>query len=73
MNEQTPQPEMLLDVSGLTDAELLTSFVNHRDEAAFAELIQRYRRLVWSVCRRVLSDTHDIEDVFQATFFGLGS
>jgi RNA polymerase sigma factor (sigma-70 family) len=71
MNEQTPQPEMLLDVSGLTDAELLTSFVNHRYEAAFAELIQRYRRLVWSVCRRVLSDTHDIEDVFQATFLVL--
>lgn len=62
---------MLMDVSGLTDSELLTLFINHRDEAAFAELVQRYRRLVWSVCQRVLSDTHDIEDVFQATFLVL--
>ena len=71
MNERTPQPEMLLEVNGLTDTELLTLFVNHRDEAAFTELVQRYRRLVWSVCRRVLSDTHDVEDVFQATFLVL--
>ncbi|MFM9962404.1 MAG: RNA polymerase sigma factor [Planctomycetaceae bacterium] len=71
MTERTPQPEMLMDVSGLSDTELLTLFVNHRDETAFTELVQRYRRLVWSVCRRVLSDTHDIEDVFQATFLVL--
>ncbi len=67
----TPQPEMLVEVTGMTDPELLTLFVNNRDEAAFTELVQRYRRLVWSVCRRVLSDTHDIEDVFQATFLVL--
>lgn len=62
---------MLMEVSGSTDSELLTLFINHRDEAAFSELVQRYRRLVWSVCRRVLADTHDIEDVFQATFLVL--
>ena len=62
---------MLMEVAGLTDSELLTLFINHRDEAAFSELVQRYRRLVWSVCRRVLSDTHEIEDVFQATFLVL--
>ena len=59
---------MLLEVAGLTDAQLLALFVKTRDEAAFTELVQRHRRLVWSVCRRVLSQTHDIEDVFQATF-----
>lgn len=62
---------MLVEVAGMTDPELLTLFVNNRDEAAFTELVRRYRRLVWSVCRRVLSDTHDIEDVFQATFLVL--
>lgn len=71
MSETHPQPEMLLDVVGLSDAQLLTLFVRQRDELAFAELVQRHRRLVWSVCRRVLSETHDIEDVFQATFLVL--
>ncbi len=71
MNDRPPKPEMLVEVAGMTDSELLTLFVNNRDEGAFTELVQRYRRLVWSVCRRVLSDTHDIEDVFQATFLVL--
>jgi RNA polymerase sigma factor (sigma-70 family) len=71
MNDQTPKPEMLVAVADMSDPELLTMFVNNRDEAAFTVLVQRHRRLVWSVCRRVLSDTHDIEDVFQATFLVL--
>jgi RNA polymerase sigma factor (sigma-70 family) len=54
-----------------TDGELLQRFCAGRDEAAFAELVQRYGAMVFSVCRRLLCDHHDAEDAFQATFLAL--
>ena len=55
-------------VSGLSDAQLLDQFTSHRDERAFDALVARHGPLVWSICRGVLSDPHDVEDAFQATF-----
>jgi RNA polymerase sigma-70 factor (ECF subfamily) len=52
----------------LTDRDLLQRFVRHRQEDAFAVLVQRHGALVLNVCRRLLRSEQDTEDVFQATF-----
>lgn len=71
MNNGQPQSESALDHPALDDATLVRRFVNCRDQDAFAELVRRYRGLVYGVAQRVLSHRQDAEDVFQATFLVL--
>jgi RNA polymerase sigma factor (sigma-70 family) len=58
----TPSPDEA------TDRQLLDRFTSGRDEAAFEELLRRHGPMVLGVCRRLLSEPHDADDVFQATF-----
>jgi RNA polymerase sigma factor (sigma-70 family) len=66
--QQLRQAVLARDGAGLTDAELMTHFVGQRDGAALEALIRRHGSMVWSVCRRVLSNEQDAEDAFQASF-----
>ena len=52
----------------LPDHELLTRFVEQKDEAAFTVLIERHGPMVLGVCQRALRHAQDAEDACQATF-----
>ena len=46
-----------------TDRQLLQRIAGHREEAAFAALVQRHGPMVLGVCRRILHDPHDADDL----------
>ncbi|VTR94767.1 sigma-70 family rna polymerase sigma factor : RNA polymerase sigma factor, sigma-70 family OS=Singulisphaera acidiphila (strain ATCC BAA-1392 / DSM 18658 / VKM B-2454 / MOB10) GN=Sinac_6419 PE=4 SV=1: Sigma70_r2: Sigma70_r4_2 [Gemmata massiliana] len=56
---------------GVPDDALVGRYVHERDEGAFTELVQRHGAMVLAVCRRVLRNSADADDVFQATFMVL--
>lgn len=55
-------------VGGFGEGTLLDRFIERGDEAAFEALVARHGPMVLGVCRRILHEPQDIEDVFQATF-----
>jgi len=57
--------------SSRSDAALLHSFVESKNEEAFSALVDRHGGMVLGVCQRVLGHTQDAEDAFQASFLVL--
>ena len=54
-----------------SDRDLLRRFIHDGDESSFAAIVERHASLVMSVCRRVVGQSPDVDDAFQATFFAL--
>src|SRR5580700_180424 len=59
------------DEAGLSDQELMDFFLDRRDHAAFEALVRRHGPMVFGVCRRIVGNSHDADDAFQATFLVL--
>jgi RNA polymerase sigma factor (sigma-70 family) len=61
---------------GFSDAELLDRFVARHDdsaESAFEGLVLRHGPMVFDICRKILGNSHDAQDAFQATFLLLAT
>ena len=56
------------ELAGLSDEELLGRYRKQGDRQAFAVLVHRYERELYSYLRQYLGDATLAEDAFQATF-----
>lgn len=51
-----------------SNSETIRAVIDHNDQDAFAQLVVRYERLVWTVAWAELRDYHATQDVTQETF-----
>ena len=61
---------MAKDLTKLTDGELLTLYIDG-EEAAFREIVNRYKNGLYAFLRMFLNRRELVEDVFQETFLQL--
>lgn len=59
------------ELVSVSDAELVSRFVEEEDEQAFEEMVRRHSGMVTGTCRRMLHHESDLEDAVQTTFIVL--
>jgi RNA polymerase sigma factor (sigma-70 family) len=59
------------DIDSRSDHELLERFLRDQSDDSFAMLVERHGPMVLGVCRRLLQNSADADDAFQATFLTL--
>src|SRR4051794_35375242 len=52
----------------LPDADLLDRFAHYGEQESFDTLLRRHGPMIYGVCRRILGNSTDADDAFQATF-----
>jgi RNA polymerase sigma-70 factor (ECF subfamily) len=57
--------------AGQSDRQLVERLLAERDAAAFEAIVGRHGSMVYRVCFRILQQSQDAEDAFQATFLVL--
>lgn len=70
-NTLLPRLARLRSAADPSDAALLGRFAADRSDEAFALLVARHGPMVFAVCRRVLGNSPDADDAFQAAFLVL--
>jgi RNA polymerase sigma factor (sigma-70 family) len=72
--QRYPKQDSTGRAEDLSDEDLLERFLNgdaYASQEAFRSLVVRHGPMVLGTCRHVLSEHHDAEDAFQATFLVL--
>ncbi len=64
-------PSLPTEPAPRSDGELLRLFLMSRDQTSLTELVTRHAAMVRGVCQRLLGNTPDADDAFQATFLVL--
>lgn len=67
-NESITEPAAAERLRQCSDAELLDAWTHDRLSIAFAILVERYGRIVLTVCRRKCCSPSDADDAYQTTF-----
>jgi len=55
----------------MQDGDLLRDYADHKSDAAFTQVVERYLNFVYSACRRMLGDAQLAEDATQIVFLSL--
>ena len=78
MKPQTKNSVEEMDLIGLStrpaelsDEEIVSTYLQSRNEHDFERLVHRYERELYTFLRRFLGDVQQAEDVFQATFLSV--